>query len=88
MNKVDAEIKYNELVNKDFNAVDIIKDYIKLVKRLWITIIVLISMILSIFVGVMYFISSYEIVTTVETIDAGGDFQQYRDNSVHNEGVD
>lgn len=88
MDKAEKEVKYQTVINPDFNAIDIIRDYIKLVKKLWITIIVLLTMISSIFLGVMYFINNYEVVTTVETVEAGGDFQQYKDNAVHNEGVD
>jgi len=88
LDKAEKELKYNTVVNPDFNAIDIIRDYIKLVKKLWIIILVLIGMLASMFVGVLYFISEYEVVTTVETVEGIDTFQQYKDNSVHNEGVE
>lgn len=85
--ELKKEISYHNFVNENNIAFEIIKSQNKSIKILTTS---LVGIILIIIGSFTWLFSNYDVSvtthTTEESVDVGGDFTQYNDNSINNTG--
>lgn len=87
--KIQNEIQYNTIVNNETIAFEMLKDANRTIRYKDITIWILSALLGMAMIIFGYIATNFEVVhtTTTETIETGGDYNEYNDNASDNRNI-